>query len=176
MLVSKNYSKALFNIASQQQILPQIKEQLAELNKLFTSNLLLSLKNPTLNKNSLIIAVKKITEKTKFSSIINNFLLVLANNKKLHLLAEIEQQFLSLYNKHNNILQIEIISATGNINTEPINSVLSKKLPLQKFIISQKSNSQILAGLQIKIENTILDASLSQNLAEIKQYLINSLN
>ena len=176
MLVSKNYSKALFNIASQQQILPQIKEQLAELNKLFTSNLLLSLKNPTLNKNSLIIAVKKITEKTKFLPIINNFLLVLANNKKIHLLTEIEQQFLSLYNKHNNILQIEIISATGNINIEPINNVLSKKLPLQKFIILQKSNSQILAGLQIKIENTILDASLSQNLAKIKQYLINSLN
>lgn len=176
MLVSKNYSKALFNIASQQQILPQIKEQLAELNKLFTPNLLLGLKNPTLNKNSLVIAVKKITEKTKFLPIINNFLLVLANNKKIHLLTEIEQQFLSLYNKYNNILQIEIISTTGNINIEPINSVLSKKLPLQKFVISQKSNSQILAGLQIKIENTIFDASLSQNLAKIKQYLINSLN
>ena len=176
MLVSKNYSKALFNIASQQQVIPQVKEQFFELNNLFTPNLLFTLKNPTLNKNYLLIVVKKIIEKAKLLPIINNFLLVLANNKKIHLLAEIHQQFLYLYNEYNNILQIEVISTTGNINIEPINDILSKKLPLQKFIISQKSNSQILAGLQIKLENTIFDASLSQNLAEIKQYLINSLN
>ncbi len=176
MLVSKNYSKALFNIASQQQVLPQIKEQLAELNKLFTPALLSNLKNPTLNKNSLLVVVKKIIEKSKFLPIINNFLLVLANNKKIHLLAEIQQQFLYLYNKYNNILQIEVISTTGNINIDEINNILSEKLPFQKFIISQKSNSQILAGLQIKLENTIFDASLCQNLAQIKQHLINSLN
>jgi len=176
MLVSKNYSKALFNIASQQQVIAQTKEQLAELNKLFTSNLLFNLKNPTLNKISLLIVVKKIIEKTKFLPIINNFLLDLAHNRKIHLLTDIYQQFLYLYNKSNNILQIEVISTTGNINIEEINNILTKKLPLQKFIISQKINSQILAGLQIKLENTILDASLSQDLAKIKQYLINSLN
>jgi F0F1-type ATP synthase delta subunit len=73
-------------------------------------------------------------------------------------------------------LQIEVISTTGNINIDEINNILSEKLPFQKFIISQKSNSQILAGLQIKLENTIFDASLCQNLAQIKQHLINSLN
>jgi ATP synthase F1 delta subunit len=132
MLVSKNYSKALFNIASQQQVIAQTKEQLAELNKLFTSNLLFNLKNPTLNKKSLLIVVKKIIEKTKFLPIINNFLLVLAHNRKIHLLTDIYQQFLYLYNKSNNILQIEVISTTGNINIEEINNILTKKLPLQK--------------------------------------------
>jgi len=176
MLISKSYSKALFNLALQEQILTQIKEQLIELNKLFTPSLLIDLKNPTLNKNSLLIAIKKIIEKANFSSIINNFLLILTKNKKIHLLPEIQQNFLHLYNKHHNILQIQVVSTTGNIDIEPINNILSKKLPLQKFIISQTSNPQILSGLQINIENTIFDASLSQNLAEIKQYLINSLN
>ena len=63
MLISKSYSKALFNLALQEQILTQIKEQLIELNKLFTPSLLIDLKNPTLNKNSLLIAIKKIIEK-----------------------------------------------------------------------------------------------------------------
>jgi ATP synthase F1 delta subunit len=176
MLVTKHYSKALFNLAYQQQVLPQVKEQLAELNKLFTINLLNDLKNPTLNKGALLVAVKKIIEKASFLTIINNFLLVLTHNKKLHFLPEIEKSFLHLHNKHNNVLQIEIISATGNINTQEIINIINKKLPLQKFIISQTKNPHMLAGLQIKIENTIFDASLSQNLAEIKQYLINSLN
>jgi F0F1-type ATP synthase delta subunit len=92
------------------------------------------------------------------------------------LLPQINKQFEILFNKNQHILQVQVVSSFGDVNLESIKNILSKKYQQQKFALTQIKNPQILGGLQINIENTVIDISLKNNLLQIQKHLINSLN
>jgi len=175
-VISKNYSTALFNLALQQNILLQIKEQLQQLSVALTPNLLNLIKNPTITKSNLKKIAQSLVSKTKFHPIVANFLFTLTINRRLYLLPQINKQFEILFNKNQHILQVQVVSAFGDVNLESIKNILSKKYQQQKFALTQIKNPQILGGLQINIENTVVDISLKNNLLQIQKHLINSLN
>jgi F-type H+-transporting ATPase subunit delta len=77
--------------------------------------------------------------------------------------------------EYKKILEVEVLS-TININVENIKKLLEKSYPDKKILIKHTLSPKILGGLQIKIGSKIIDASLKNQIEQIKKECLLAVN
>ena len=115
------------------------------------------------NKNyDLLIPVKYNTKK------------IIYNNRD-HILENICEKFLELYNKYKNIQDVTLTSAVSldKSSLEKIKSKL-KTLTTRSVSINQKIDSNIIGGFILKVDDKMYDASYRTKLKNIKKTLLNN--
>ena len=96
------------------------------------------------------------------------------HNKRVAIISDIANSFIQLYNKNNNIKEAIVITAS------PIDKDLEKKILSQIKIPAAKSinlinlvDSSIIGGFIIRYDGKEYNASIKQNLKNLKTELIN---
>jgi F0F1-type ATP synthase delta subunit len=77
--------------------------------------------------------------------------------------------------EYKKILEIEVVS-TVNINIDNIKKLFEKSYPDKKILIKHILSPKILGGLQIKIGSKIIDASLKNQIEQIKKECLSAIN
>ena len=168
------YAKAIYEIADEENFIKEIFNDMIRINKLNRDssdfkNLLSNSIIDNLNKKKAILSLLE-----KKNPITERLLDLLIHNKRVAIISDIAGCFIQLYNKNNNIKEAIVITAS------PIDKDLEKKILSQIKIPAAKSinlinlvDSSIIGGFIIRYDGKEYNASIKQNLKNLKTELIN---
>ena len=168
------YAKAIYEIADEENFIKEIFNDMIRINKLNrdSSDFKNLLSNSIIDNFDKKKAILSLLEKN--NSITEKLLDLLINNKRVAIISDIASCFIQLYNKNNNIKEAIVITAS------PIDKDLEKKILSQIKIPAAKSinltnlvDSSIIGGFIIRYDGKEYNASIKQNLKNLKTELIN---
>ena len=168
------YAKAIFEIAIEENAIENV----------FTDmNIIDSLSNDSSDFRNLLTnsQIKYQDKKNAILSLIESYsgltvklIDLLINNKRVYIVNDIAKSFIQLYNRHNDIKEAVVITAT------PINKDLEEKILSKINVADIKSinlknivDPSILGGFIIRFDGKEYNASVKQNLNNLKTELTN---
>ena len=178
MLNFNQISEAFLNFADKQQNNENIVYDLVKFNQLYKKNSSLKsiLLSKRINKNQ-----KEIILMNSLDSVINKsviaFILYLSEYNATKHLSKISSLIESKYKLRQGVIDVDLISAV-KVDAKVIDSISDfvKKNHFKKAIINEKIDKSLIAGLKLKIGNTILDDSVYNKLQKLKNNLTNNIN
>ena len=95
---AERYSLALYELASENNVLPQVEDQsLSVLNLISSSKDFLNLiKDPTNNQDDLLKVIDNISNENKFESLLKNFLSFLITKRRFFYIKQILKSFIEI--------------------------------------------------------------------------------
>ena len=168
------YAKAMYDIANEKNSINEVYKDMNFINELNSDSLDFKnlLSNSQINfqdKKKLILSLIK-----QSNALTERLIDLLIHNKRLKIIGDIASSFIQLYNKHNNIKEATIITAS------PINNELESKILSMINIKDAKSvnltnvvNPNIIGGFIIRFDGKEYNASVKQNLNNLKTELTN---
>ena len=178
MLNFNQISEAFLNFVDKQQNNENIVYDLVKFNQLYKKNSSLKsvLLSKRINKNQ-----KEIILMNSLDSIINKsviaFILYLSEYNAIKHLSKISSLIESKYKLRQGVIDVDLISAV-KVDAKVIDSISNfvKKNHSKKAVINEKIDKSLIAGLKLKIGNTILDDSIHNKLQKLKNNLTNNFN
>ena len=168
------YAKAMYDIANEENSINEVYKDMNFINDLNSGSLDFKnlLSNSQINfqdKKKLILSLIK-----QSNALTEKLIDLLIHNKRVKIIGDIASSFIQLYNKHNNIKEATIITAS------PINNELESKILSMINIKDAKSvnltnvvNPNIIGGFIIRFDGKEYNASVKQNLNNLKTELTN---
>ena len=168
------YAKAMYDIANEENSINEVYKDMNFINELSSGSLDFKnlLSNSQINfqdKKKLILSLIK-----QSNALTEKLIDLLIHNKRVKIIGDIASSFIQLYNKHNNIKEATIITAS------PINNELESKILSMINIKDAKSvnltnvvNPNIIGGFIIRFDGKEYNASVKQNLNNLKTELTN---
>lgn len=172
--VSLRYARALYDEARAQKLVDKIKTDLDHVQNVIdeSRDFRVFLRSPIITHKQKVPAFEQIF-KGKISDFSLNFIVMLAHKSREEILPDVVAQFMRFYNKDHNITEAELVTARPvepAIRQEFVNK-LEKELST-KIILNESVAPELLGGFEIKIGNSIIDASVQNNLRRLRKDLI----
>ena len=168
------YAKAMYDIANEKNSINEVYKDMNFINELNSGsfdfkNLLSNSQINFQDKKKLILSLIK-----QSNALTEKLIDLLIHNKRVKIIGDIASSFIQLYNKNNNIKEATIITAS------PINNELESKILSMINIKDAKSvnltnvvNPNIIGGFIIRFDGKEYNASVKQNLNNLKTELTN---
>ena len=168
------YAKAIYDIANEENSINEVYKDMNFINELNSDSLDFKnlLSNSQINfqdKKKLILSLIK-----QSNALTEKLIDLLIHNKRVKIIGDIASSFIQLYNKNNNIKEATIITAS------PINNELESEILSMINIKDAKSvnltnvvNPNIIGGFIIRFDGKEYNASVKQNLNNLKTELTN---
>ena len=172
---AERYSLALYELSSENNSLDTIEiHSSAMLNLINSSKDFRNLvKDPTINSDSLILVINKISENNKIDDLLNKFMIFLIDKKRFFYLEKILKAFIEICSKKRGEIKAEIQSAKELSNDE-INKItddLAQKFS-SKMKLTYKHDKSLIGGLVIKVGSTMVDTSIKNKLQQIENRML----
>ena len=168
------YAKAMYDIASEENSINEVYKDMDLVKELYGDSLDFKnlLSNSQINYQDKKKAILALIEKSNY--ITEKLIDLLIHNKRVSIIGDIAMSFIQLYNKHNDVKEATVITAS------PINEDL-KSMILSKINISDSKSislnniidSSIIGGFIIRFDGKEYNASVKQNLNNLKKELTN---
>ena len=168
------YAKAMYDIANEQNFINEVYKDMSHIKDLYGDSLDFKglLSNSQINYRDKKNAILSLLENN--NTITEKLIDLLIHNKRVLIIGDIAISFIQLYNKHNDIKEATVITAS------PINDDL-KSIILSKINISDPKSigltniidSSIIGGFIIRFDGKEYNASVKQNLNNLKKELTN---
>lgn len=172
--VANRYAVALLSVAREENKIQEYVNQIEQLKAIIKSNpeLLVLLRSYSLSSDEKKDAITKCF-KNKIDEYILNFFYVLIDNSRTKYILEIFNEFVK---KALNELNIKkgVVYTTTPLNANQM-QLLSKKVSdtlCCKVVLENEIDKDLLGGFKIQVEDYILDDSLKNRLAKLKDELI----
>ncbi len=173
-VLARRYAKALFELALEKGILKTVANEVQAFEKLISESdeLRHFLLSPEVGREG---KVKFLTERMQdqFSALFVNFWIVLLRKGRQDLYPEIVQEFGKQYDRYQNRVRASAITAVPMQEKEL--SRLKKTLSdhyKANFEIENFIDPEVLGGLILKIDGKVIDASLRNQLAKLREILL----
>lgn len=172
--VAKRYAHALFQIASEKQMLDQVVQELRVVKEVVSSTpeLTAFLKSPKLPN-----VKKKEVLKQAFGSVnayVLNTLMILVERHHEGRIAEVADQFIALANDAKGIAEAKVytVQPLSAEQGEAISSVFAPQVGKTALQIENIVDSNLLGGVKLRIGNRIFDGSLRGKLDRLERKLL----
>jgi len=175
-IISVRYTKALFALAKEKNILDVVKNDMESLFAIMeeSEELQLAFQNPVLKPSHKKEIAEEIFGKF-FNKITLSFINVLIENRREEYLHSISRNFLSMYKKFMGIEQgvfTTAIRANDKI-LDNVKNIIRKALKTEVELINQV-DEKIIGGFVLRVGDKQFDASIESNLNKIKRKLLNT--
>lgn len=169
--VARPYARAAFSYATEHQCLDNWLNFLSLLSLVKKSSDILSSANCFSNEYKLNF-VKTVLQAYYDEKQIN-FIRLLMENSRLEAVDDIFELYSSMYEDYHNIAEAEVISAhkLTSENLEKIRKKLESRYS-KKIKINNQVDPSIIGGLIIKVDNRVIDASISGKLEKLSHSLV----
>lgn len=177
-LVSKRYALALFEAGLELNKIKEFNNELDFLQAVFKEEekLMDLLSHPRIKKDEKKDLIDKIF-KDKLSLEMMNFLYVLIDKRREAYVLDISEEYKSLFNKHENIVNVVAMTAV------PMEEKSKKKLvevlgnKLNKTVnLTNEVDKSVLGGVLLKMENKVVDGTLKGELESISKVIVGATN
>ena len=173
--LTKSYAVALFESLRENNV--NLDDALLELQKIAEiireEKINKFLLHPSIDKNEKISIIKEALK--DFNKTIASFILVLIENNRIDIYEGIIESFKEEYNELKGIINVEIITR------EPLSREMYKKIVSylednykKRVEATTKTEDDIIGGIIVKVNGTIIDDSILNKLKAIKDTVLNS--
>lgn len=173
--LTKSYAVALFESLKEKNIdLDVALLELSQIEKIIMEEKINKfLLHPNVDKNEKIEIIKKALK--DFNQTICSFVLVLIENSRIDIYNGILESFKDVYNELKGIINVEIITKE-KMTSEQFGKIVSYLEASYKKKVEAKEEirDDIIGGIIIKVNGTIIDDSILNKLKAIKDTVLNS--
>ena len=169
------YSLALYELASENNVLLQVEDQSSSILNLIYSNKDFSnlIKDPTNKQENLFKIIGIISENNKFETLLKNFLSFLIQKRRFFFVERILKSFIEICSRKRGELKAELKSAKELSNEEiaKITEELTKNFS-SKIKLNYKHDESLIGGLVVQVGSTMVDTSIKNKLQQIENRMI----
>ena len=171
---SLQYATALADIALEQGAADPVKKQLADFGVAYgeSAELRNALANPAVERMAKHKVIEKLTARLGASRIVRNFLFVVVDHQRTHLLPEIQQTFETVIRQRQGVAEAEVSSA-AELTTAQKTTLQEtlERLTGKKIQAKYSLDPGLLGGAVVRIGDTIYDGSLRKRLNQMRARL-----
>ena len=172
---AQRYSLALYELATESNLLNKIEEQTSAIIKLINSSKDFSnlIKNPTGNQDDSISVINKISENYNIENLLKNFITFLIKKRRFFYIEKILRNFTEICSKKRGELKAELKSAKELSSNEikKITDELEKNFN-SKMKLNYIHDKSLIGGLIVQIGSTMVDTSIKNKLQQIENRMI----
>jgi F-type H+-transporting ATPase subunit delta len=172
---ANRYSLALFELASESNLINQIEEQAnALINLIKSSNDFNNLiKDPTSNKDDLVAVISKLSEQNNLESLFKNFLNFLIIKRRFFFVEQILKSFVETCSNKRGELKAELKSAK-ELSSQEIQNITNELTQnfSSKIKLNYKHDKSLIGGLIVQVGSTMVDTSIKNKLQQIENRMI----
>ena len=168
------YAKAMYDIASEENFINEVYKDMSLIKELYGDSLDFKslLSNSQINYQDKKRAILSILENNH--AITEKLINLLIHNKRVQIIGDIAISFIQLYNKHNDINEATVITASPI--TDDLKSIILSKINTsdpKSISLTNIIDSSIIGGFIIRFDGKEYNASVKQNLNNLKKELTN---
>ena len=169
------YSLALYELASENNVLSQIEDQSSSLLSLISSSKDFSnlIKDPTNSQEDLLKVVENISNDNKFEILLKSFLSFLVTKRRFFYVEQILKSFIETCSQKRGELKAELKSAK-ELSSDEISKItdeLTKNFS-SKIRLNYKHDKSLIGGLVVQVGSTMVDTSIKNKLQQIENRMI----
>ena len=172
---AERYSLALYELASENNVLSQVEVQSSSILNLISSSKDFSdlIKDPTNNQEDLLKVIDNISNNNKFESLLKNFLSFLITKRRFFYVEQILKSFIETCSQKRGELKAELKSAK-ELSSDEISKItdeLTKNFS-SKIKLNYKHDESLIGGLIVQVGSTMVDTSIKNKLQQIENRMI----
>ena len=172
---SERYSRALFEVASENSEINKIETNFNDFLNLYNSSVEFRnfIKNPTQTTKNQFNVINIISEKLGFSKNLKNFLYLLVKKRRIFFVYKIVQNFLRLCSKKRGEIKASLISSK-KLSQNELDSI-SKDLSASMGSVIKfdyKLDEELIGGLKLQLGSFMIDTSIKNKLKKYEQLMI----
>ena len=172
---NNSYSQALFELASENNVLLEVEEQTAALLKLIktSSDFRDLIKNPTTKSDDLIKIMDEIANQNKFNGLLKRFISFLIKKRRFFYIEKIFNDYLDVCSTSRGEIKAELLAAK-ELNKNDIDKVKNELAENfgSNIKLNYKHDPSLIGGLVIKVGSTMVDTSIKNKLHQIQKQMI----
>ena len=172
--VATRYSKALLDLAKEQNVLDAVRADAAYLKGsiLASGDLAMLLKNPVVKSDKKQAILKEIFG-GKVSDLFEGFIMLLIKNGREAHLAKVCEKFEKDVLTYKGIIEAHIVSAVAlsSSDKEKLVSKLSSQLK-KEVLLTEEVDTSVIGGLKLEVEGYQLDNTISGKLRALRNAMI----
>lgn len=171
------YAKSILDLSIEQNSLEAVIADMKLLAQICKGNpdFVAMLKSPIIAADKKQSIIESITA-SRVSNLTTLFIRLLINKTRESNLPEIAKAFIAQYNTMNNIHQVKFTTATP-ISAEVQDAIVSKikaDKALQSIELETAVDESLIGGFKLQLGDTLVDASISRDLHDIKRQFLNN--
>jgi F-type H+-transporting ATPase subunit delta len=171
---SLQYATALADIALEQGAAEPVKQQLEDFGAAYAESgeLRSVLSSPAVERTAKHGVIEELAARMGASRIVRNFLFIVVDNQRAHLLPEILQTFETVIRQRRGVAEAEVMSAADL--TAPQKTQLQQtleRLTGRKILAKYSLDPALLGGAVVRIGDTIYDGSVRNRLNQMRARL-----
>jgi F-type H+-transporting ATPase subunit delta len=172
---AERYSLALYELASENNVLSQLEDQSSSILNLVSSSKDFSnlIKNPTNNQNDLLKVINNISDNNKFEILLKNFLSFLVTKRRFFYVEQILKSFIETCSQKRGELKAELKSSK-KLSSDEISKItdeLTKNFS-SKIRLNYKYDESLIGGLIVQVGSTMVDTSIKNKLQQIENRMV----
>ena len=169
------YSLALYELASENNVLSQVEDQSLSILNLISSSRDFSnlIKDPTNSRDNLLKVINSFSNDNKLESLLKSFLSFLIIKRRFFYVEQILKSFIETCSQKRGELKAELKSAKELSNNEisKITDELTKNFS-SKIRLNYKHDESLIGGLVLQVGSTMVDTSIKNKLQSIENRMI----
>jgi len=168
------YAYSLLSVVTDEKLYDSYIRQMDAVSAVFVEHddLMKFVMNPLVNFEQRFSVVSDIMDKIKVNPDIKQFVRILVDNQRVHLIRKISDKFLELIREKTEVTLAKVYSVCPlDEKTKQAISKKLKKITSQSIELECEIDPSILGGLQIHMNNQIIDYSLKGQLEQLKYTL-----
>ena len=164
------YARSLFEVASEQDKLDLVREQLSEFADAVSENreLQIFLFSPYFSTEEKADGLDRAL--TDVDPVVENFLKLLIEKHRMPVIFRIRAEYDQLWEEENKLLPVEITSAVElpEATVKQLGDRISEQTG-RKVELSSQVEPEILGGIVVQVGNSVLDASIRNRLEQLRR-------
>ena len=171
---SLQYATAMADIALEQGVAEQVGKQLQDFGAAYAESAELRnvLANPAVERTAKHGVIEKLAARTGASRIVRNFLFIVVDNQRTHLLPEILQTFEDVLRQRQGAAEAEVTSAAELTTAQKTQLQQTlERLTGKKIQAKYSLDVALLGGAVVRIGDTIYDGSVRNRLNQMRARL-----
>ena len=171
---SLQYATALADIVLEQGAAEPTRTQLQDFRAAYEESAELRnvLASPAVSRESKHAVIEQLVARLGASRIIRNFLFVMSDNQRVHLLPEIEQTFEAVLRQRQGVAEAEVTAAMELSEGQKTNLLRTlERLSGKKIQAKYSLDASLLGGAVVRVGDTIYDGSVRNKLNQLRAQL-----
>jgi len=165
------YATAAFELAMEERALEALTSDLAALKKLLATSaeLVRLVRSPIISREEQAKAMDALLAQAKAAPLTRKLVLLLAQKRRLYMLADVIRAFEALLARHRGEVAAEVTSAhaLSDSETAELRRVLKEKLGREPLLTAHV-DPKLLGGLVLKVGSRMIDSSLRTKLDALR--------
>ena len=169
------YSLALYELASENNVLSQVENQSLSILNLVSSSRDFSnlIKDPTNSQDDLIKVINSISNDNKFENLLKSFLSFLVTKRRFFYVEQILKSFIEICSQKRGELKAELKSAK-KLSSDEISKITEELIKnfSSKIRLNYKHDESLIGGLVLQVGSTMVDTSIKNKLQSIENRMV----